>query len=348
MSGLLYFGLTVFIACIGGYFAQKHRWPSGAMTGSMLAVMLFNVLFGKAVFPSDLRTVMMILSGFTIGAGISRSDLKAMPALILPIIIVVVGLAGYCIGLGTLITKVSDIEIATALFATVPGGVSDMAAISESLGSNTAQVSILQLWRLMSIYIVIPPLFRFATKKQSKGEVAEQISKPEKAKCVYWRIGLSILCAAIGALIFSYIGMSAGIIIGAMLGSAIFGVATKKVEYPDWLKFTNKILSGMYLGSQITMQEIKTLGQLFLPALMMLVGMTLFVLLCGWLLSKITKLNFASGLIASTPGGLQEMVYLSEDIGANPSQTAVIQTARLFGVYLFYPPMLEFVIGLFR
>ena len=343
----LYLLITAVIGIAGGLIGEKLRWPSGAMTGSMVLVMIANIVTGKMVFSDDMRMIMMVMSGFSIGAGISRNDIREIPNLILPIIIVVVSMTMYCLGIGSLIDKVSGIGMSTSLFATVPGGVSDMAAISEALDANTAYVSILQIWRLMNIYLIIPPLFRKATGTGAKDSA--NLNGREKANKNYsWvLIVLCILCACLGAFAFSFIGMSSGLIIGAMLGSASFGTLYKKVEYPDWMKFMIKVLSGMYLGSRIDLEVIKTLGRLIIPALIMLVGMVAFILVVAWLLSKLTKLSYPSGLIASTPGGVQEMFFLAEDIGAKSSQTAVIQTARLVCVYLLFPSIIELFVKAF-
>ena len=333
--------LTAAIAYAGGKLGEKLKLPSGAMTGSLITVTLLNIIAGKVFFTPFLRLVMMVLSGFTIGAAIKREDIAAMPSLIVPIIIVITMMAGYTSGMGILTSKVAGLDLPTAMFCFVPGGVADMAAISESLGSDTAKVSILQMWRLLNIFIVIPPVFRLVSGVKGKGE-----RKTDKSKKTYnWKnIMAAIVCACAGAFIINLFGMSSGIIIGAVLGACIYSTAYKKVEYPDWIKFVSKLLSGVYLGSQMTLEVIKDIGTLIVPALMMSAAMLALVFISAYLMSLLTKFDFKFGLIASTPGGLQEMFFLAEDIGTDAPKTAVVQTARLLGIYLLFPPIIEFIV----
>jgi uncharacterized membrane protein AbrB (regulator of aidB expression) len=53
-------------------------------------------------------------------------------------------------------------------------------------------------------------------------------------------------------------------------------------------------------------------------------------------------------MFASTPGGLQEMALLADDLGADTTKVTILQTARLMCVISFSPAMISFLTGLFR
>ena len=155
-----YFLLTLAVAAAGGLIGYKLKLPVGGMVGSMIAVIIFNVATEKAVFYSELRIVLQIFSGAMIGSQIGREDLLEMKKIIYPTALLLVSMVLLNLTFGTLMYVLSDLDLATALFASSPGGVSDMAIISADLGANPAYVAIIQLCRLLTIFIFMPPIFR--------------------------------------------------------------------------------------------------------------------------------------------------------------------------------------------
>ena len=62
------------------------------------------------------------------------------------------------------IYRVSDLSLETAMFATTPGGMSDMGLISAEMGGNTTQVSIFHMVRVFSVIAVVPFLAAMAAE----------------------------------------------------------------------------------------------------------------------------------------------------------------------------------------
>ena len=60
------------------------------------------------------------------------------------------------------------------------------------------------------------------------------------------------------------------------------------------------------------MASVLGLAGLAVPALLVMAGVLLFSLLTGYVMHQLTKLDLATCLLASTPGGLTEMSLLSE------------------------------------
>jgi uncharacterized membrane protein AbrB (regulator of aidB expression) len=80
----------------------------------------------------------------------------------------------------------------------------------------------------------------------------------------------------------------------------------------------------------------------------MFVGIFVYVLIAAAAMHKLFKLDLAVCLLSCTPGGVQEMSLLSEDLGADTPKIAIMQTSRLMFVILLFPTMLEAVTGLVR
>ena len=51
-------------------------------------------------------------------------------------------------------------SLMTCLIATCPGGITQLASIAEDLGADPLKVSLLHLVRLLTIYVILPPLIK--------------------------------------------------------------------------------------------------------------------------------------------------------------------------------------------
>lgn len=392
-----YFILTLIVATVGGLIGHKLRLPVGGMVGSMVAVIIFNVITEKAVFYPDLRIALQIFGGAMIGSRIGREDLISMKKIIFPTILLIICMVILNLSFGTMMYVFSDLDAATALFASTPGGVSDMAIISSDLGANPAYVAILQLCRLLTIFVFMPPIFRkIVNNRNSKlsrnkqlgvenssleairekdsmsagndlelglisqtdltleySDISEQItettsaseSHKTKEKPRAKRFILMLIAATVGGLIVHFLGIAAGAMIGAMIASVACGMFFGKTPFPKTLLLCMKIFAGAFIGIQLDREGLAQMSALGVPLLIMVVGIFFFVFLVSFLLHKITGLDLITCMLSSTPGGVQEMALLSEDIGGDTPKIAVMQTARLISVILFFPSMLKLILS---
>lgn len=253
--------------------------------------------------------------------------------------------------LGISIYKLGGLDIATALFSASPGGLTDMALLAEELGANSTYVTLLQLVRLLTIFSFLPPIIKRVLKKQlaaaqARGEApAEPTVQPrgfsrQQQLCYFAE---TMLAAAIGGLALHFLRVTAGAMLGSMLAVAAWNIATGRGYFPRPVSDAAQVASGALLGLKIDMASVLGLAGLAVPALLVMAGVLLFSLLTGYVMHQLTKLDLATCLLASTPGGLTEMSLLSEDLGADTPKIAVMQTARLLYVVAFFPTMIEFV-----
>ncbi len=354
MTDFLLFLLTLVVAAGGGLLALKLKIPAGAMVGSMIFVVAFNLITEKGFFYGDLRTVLQIFGGVMIGSKVGKEDLLALKKILWPTVVLVVGMVILNLLFGTLIATFSELDVATSLFATTPGGVSDMALISEELGANTGYVAILQVFRLLIIFSFCPPIFkkimnknyRHLSKQAIEEMDAEKERKKENASFEWKHFALLFLCAAVVGVLFWQIGVTAGAMIGAMLGGAAFTIFTHKVPFPRKMQIGMQICSGAFIGIQMKKENLAHIDVLLIPILIMIVGILVFVFLTSFVMHKLTKLDYPTCMFASTPGGLQEMSLLSEEMGADTLKVAVMQTMRLVFVISFFPTLNKIIVGI--
>lgn len=152
--------VTLIVAGIGGFIGIKLKIPAGAMIGAMVFVAIYNIYTGKATIPSNFKTIAQVVVGGIIGLNFTIEAVGDLKEIIIPTIILVVALTLFSIGLGFFIHKVTGLDLMTALFSSSPGGLTDMAIISEAYGADTTKVVGMHLARLVTVIVVIPMLIK--------------------------------------------------------------------------------------------------------------------------------------------------------------------------------------------
>ncbi|MEW9093782.1 MAG: AbrB family transcriptional regulator [Clostridiaceae bacterium] len=150
-----------------------------------------------------------------------------------------------------------------------------------------------------------------------------------------------IIYTLVIALIGGYIGIKAkipaGALVGAMVSVAIYNIYTGKGEIPYNFKLLSQIVVGGMIGLNFTMDSVKQLKNLIFPAIILVVGLTLFSLILGFIIHKITGLDLITSLFSSAPGGITDMTLISEAYGADISKVALLHLMRLVTVITVMP-----------
>jgi membrane AbrB-like protein len=155
--------LTLGLALIIGFIGYKLKVPAGAMTFSMIAVGALNIFTGRGYMPLNLRRATQFFAGILIGGRMTYADVIALKSVIVPAIIMLVGIIVLNFCIGYIISRAGGIEIVTALLASAPGGVSDMALIAKELGGDAPKVAIMQLARYICIIAFFPVIIKYVS-----------------------------------------------------------------------------------------------------------------------------------------------------------------------------------------
>ncbi|MCL1830963.1 MAG: AbrB family transcriptional regulator [Oscillospiraceae bacterium] len=376
MSDLLWFALTIIVSTGLGLVFHKLKIPMGAMVGAMIAAAILNIYTMHGVFYENVRTALQISTGAMIGSRIGKDEAKSMKSIIFATIILITGMVGLNILFGTAVFRFSELDIVTSLFAVTPGGASDMAVISADLGADTAYVAIMQMLRIIFIITTLPLIFKYVVKKthytgpqvidrtdvqlinpttrtaevgqeSQTGSFSHLPSEPFRynKREIMLLIGLFMI-ATIGGVGLKLLSVPAGSIIGAMILSIFYSIFCGKAVFPTVIRPYQQILAGAYIGVSIDMDTIKSLNILLIPAVIMFIGIICFVFGLSYIIHKLTKLDFVTCLLASTPGGITEMSLLSEDFGADTPKIAIMQTTRLVLVILLFPSMIQIILAI--
>ncbi len=148
---------------------------------------------------------------------------------------------------------------------------------------------------------------------------------------------LTVAAGAIGAYIFYKIKVPAGALVGALIFTAVFYNLTGIAAFPKPIKTFVQAISGAFIGLRIDREALKQLKTIIKPSLQFFFGIVVLSFGTGILIHSISKLDIATSVLASVPGGITDVSIISSDIGANPVQTTMLQLARYFVAVLILP-----------
>jgi uncharacterized membrane protein AbrB (regulator of aidB expression) len=94
-----------------------------------------------------------------IGSNISMANIRGIPMVFLPLIIILAGNVVINFGFGMAVFFLSKLDIHSALFSTIPAGVADMALMADELEGDGPKVAMIQTFRLAATVAVFPQVY---------------------------------------------------------------------------------------------------------------------------------------------------------------------------------------------
>lgn len=364
--------ITITVALAGGLLFKKMKFPAGLMVGAMLAAGVLNIFTGIVSVPAYLKFFVQVIAGAYVGMAMDKEKVKQLRAIIRPAIVMVLGLLFINISLGILVYFMTDMDLMTSLFSTVPGGMTDVSIISQDMGADTARTAIFQLARLIGVVTFFPLIIKAINKRINKDkfeigcgeeaadlvEAAEEEDNPIIEKN-YFKIGsahilnnageivITLIVAFVSGAIGKWSGVPAGAMLFSLIGVTALKLTTNKGDVPVILKQSAQVFAGAFIGGSITLQVVLGLRFVVLPIIVILILYTVLCMSLGYLISKLFKIDLITALFACTPAGASDMALIASDIGATGSQVALFQVTRLISVIAFFPGTIKIITDIF-
>lgn len=149
----------------------------------------------------------------------------------------------------------------------------------------------------------------------------------------------TLLVSLAGGMLFRLSHLPLPWLLGSLTAVMVWGLAVKRNTFwPVEIRNCGLILLGYMLGISFTGETLAQIARQ-LPAMAFATLSTiLFSLAIGYIVCRRTGISLATGVIGSVPGGLTQMVVLSEEI-ADTDLTVVtfMQTIRLLATVFIVP-----------
>lgn len=316
----------------GAAFAAMHL-PLPWLIGALVAVAAARLAGLPAQGHPRLRNVFLGIIGIALG-GYFTPATAALLAAKAPLL-VLAAFVTLAIGaaLAPLLARRGKVDMATAWFASIPGGVADMAMLAEGYGGRPAPVALAQLLRVCSVVVLVPNLFAIAGLKGNVPQPSAVLPFLPLVLAGQFAGGL-----AAGALLVRA-GVRAGWMLGPLAVTAALTAAGLPLSgVPPWLSAVAQVVLGVSLGAAFGRDSIRPLRR-FLPhavgqVLMLMAGCAIAGGLLAWAFGE----PLGAMLLGTAPGGVAEMSLTGKVLGMDVALIVTLHVTRIFLVTVLTPP----------
>lgn len=158
------------------------------------------------------------------------------------------------------------------------------------------------------------------------------------------KIILTLLVGLGGGLVAKSLKLPAAFMTGSMLSVAVFSITTGEMFMPVTLKTLAQIVSGAYIGQQVTKQDLLNFPKLAKSICLLMFLFTVNTFAMGLFFSYAFKLDLITALLSCLPGGIMDVSLISIDMGAKAEIVAMMQLVRLVGMLLILPYWITFLL----
>ena len=347
---MIWICMTFLCGLAGAFLARRFKIPAGFMIGAMVGTAVFNVLSGHGVMPTEVKVAIQIVSGIFIGMKIKKTDIPVLKSILVPAAVSALFMMLLCMGMGALVSILSDVDMVSAMLGCAPGGIVDMSLIAMDIGADTSVISVLHMIRLVTVLGIFPTLFQILVKKVRQFEkkdiscdTTEQPVTTDKTARNRAKPLQILLTAAVGSImgiIGKIIGIPAGPLLFSMVGTTVFNMLTSLAKMPMPVKQGAQVLAGTLIGINVTMEALIQLKNLLLPAIIMLILYFFINLLLSFFLHFLWHFDIMTAFFSCTPGGASDICLMVEDFGGDTARISIMQTTRVMIVVGLYPVLM--------
>lgn len=150
--------VTMLISIWFGYLGNNSGIPAGAMIFPMVVIVICNCTTSIVTIPLPLKDIAQLLAGALIGTSISSSTFKDIQSTIVPVVLLLISYWIVNYAYAYISKKRNFLDLKSALFASAPGGATDMTLIAADLHADLTKIAVIQLARLFYAIAIAPLL----------------------------------------------------------------------------------------------------------------------------------------------------------------------------------------------
>lgn len=329
-------GRIVMTLCISAVGTALFLWadlPLPFLFGPMSACLLMALLKAPLQGIKPAETVSRTIIGAAVGASIAPATIALVPSMaasiaLVPLYLFVIGLIGI-----PYFRKICKYDMATAWYASMPGGLMEMIQFGEEAGGNKRALSLIHATRITLFITVAPMILAWvfdASLDNPPGQPAFDIPLHE--------LGLLALAALVGWKVATRVKLFGGVILGPVIAAAILSLSGLIHHRPPAEAI---IFAQFFLGTSIGVGYMAvTLNELKKDVL---AGLGFVVILAALTTLFAEIVVFAGlakpveGFLAFAPAGQAEMTVLAIIVGADLGFVVVHHIVRMLLVIVGAP-----------
>jgi hypothetical protein len=132
--------------------------PAGGIIGAVLGSAAMSGVRGIPASPKAARVAGLVLLGAAAGLRLDATTVSQLRAMAVPLAVAVLSLLAGHILLAAMLRRWFGLDTITAILATAPGGVSEIASIADEVGARVGVVTAIHVVRVIIVVVVVLPL----------------------------------------------------------------------------------------------------------------------------------------------------------------------------------------------
>lgn len=337
---------TVGIALIGGLLFLLIHVPLPWLLGPLTAVTAWRLATGRVLYlpPIFFRIALLIL-GYMLGSSFTKETavqiMQQLPFMAVSTTITVL----VSLGLGVVTARCLNLDMASVVIGSVPGGLSQMVAISQEMkGIDPTVVVFTQVIRVLAVIFIVP----FITIHGLGGDAAELPMLPttdmSQVTNGHWiQYILYGLVSIVGYLFGNRIGLPNSILTGPLVATAVVMIIGdyQAPHLPSLIIILSQLAIGINIGLMAQpeiLHNVKTFGVYTVMGSILLIVSSL---LLAWGLTIVTPMTLATGFLSTAPGGIAEMGITATLVHADLSMVSGYQLFRMLFILFIVTPFLQ-------
>lgn len=332
LKNITAFSLTFLIAGSGAGIAWFIGLPIPFLLGSMCSVMIASLSGVHIYLPVWLRNTVFIMLGVQAGSGVRPETLSQIGEWPLSFMLLFVMLAAVTGFTFMLLRYVFRWDAQTAFFSSLPGALSFVMAAASETRADLIRISMIQTVRLLLLIGLLAPVLNVLG--QSAPHVDMTTLSTHQPQEWIWLF----LAGASGALLGHYSRLPGGMMLGALLASAlVYVTGVVSVRVPPEMADFGMVILGVLIGSRVNKQHRGIIIELLPVALMAFIigaGSAGGVCALVWL---VTGLHPAQIALAFAPGALEALTVIAFSLGVDPAYVASHHVVRFMMIALVVP-----------
>ncbi|WP_232698830.1 AbrB family transcriptional regulator [Brevibacillus daliensis] len=322
----------VVTSAISGWIFSNTGIPLAWLIGPLITVVLC-ILGGmeNLMIPVWFRRGALIVIGAALGLKITPDMGKAMMDHLGLMLTTTLIMIMFSLVTAWMLHRKQKVEQVTAIFSSIPGGLSEMISLGQSQGGNLQIISMFHSIRVMMIVLLNPFLITLLPL-QTGGGMISVAALNQIVLAILPTIGI-IGLGAVGAFLARRIKIPSPYLLGSLSVVALLSLTSFETGTPytfsDILMNTAQLIFGISIGGEWKRAEVIKNRVMFFYGFMYNMLLWLFSIVVAAALAYFTGIPFTTWLLAAAPGGLAEMSVTALEIGADALFVTSFQLFRI-------------------
>ncbi|MEY8752516.1 AbrB family transcriptional regulator [Alkalicoccobacillus gibsonii] len=332
--------IYILVAILVGAVFNALSVPAGWLLGALVCGIVWSLAGARIVFSKQYFSYIIAIIGTNIGFTVVLERFVTYKQLILPLLLSIVLTIIFGVVLGRYFHKWSGLDKNTAFFCCLPGGASEVIAVSDEYGADQRIVAAFHTTRITLFVLAIPFFAGLLT------DVEKQIFAQPADSITVLSFTSVLLCVLVVALLSTWVGAripfpGAIVFVSIGLGFIAHTFILPDISMPSVIPGVAQGLMGAILGTRFdreTARELKRIGKVSAFALTIYFGIS--ILLAG-LFYALTSTSFNESLLGIVPAGAAEMAATALSLNLDSTLVATLQMLRVLCLFAALPFLIK-------